>query len=79
MNEKQMTPEETDALKAEVIGAVEDVFSKPVTSKEQTLKAVAEALSTLESPKDLGGMGMNQGMGDMENMSETGAEKGIEE
>jgi hypothetical protein len=70
---KTMSPEEQDALKQEILGVVEQEFSKPIGSKEEVLKTIAEAIGTISQPKELGGMGMNEGMGDMENLAEEGA------
>jgi diphthamide synthase (EF-2-diphthine--ammonia ligase) len=81
MMEKAITPEEVDALKQQILDAVEEVFAGDVTSKtkQQILDMVAKAVTGLQAPKELGGFGPKEGMGDMENMAENTSEKGAEE
>lgn len=60
-----MTPQEVDALKAEVSSAV-DAAIQPDMTREDALKAVAESLDALSGEKpeagQMGGMGTGKDM-----------------
>ena len=75
--DKAITPEEAEALKQQIMEAVESVFTEEVMNqtKAQVLEAVAKAIKGIESPKELGGMGMDDKMG-LDNLPE---EEGVEE
>ena len=76
MNEEEkvpMTPEEATALKTEVSALIDDVLSQGLT-KDEAVEKISEGIEALkpeEMPAEegLGGLGMKQGMGNMEGMA----------
>lgn len=73
-----MTEQEVTALKGEISKAV-DAAIQPDMTRDAAVKAVCDAVGALSAPKEMGGMGMDQGMGDMESMAEDQGEGGQEE
>lgn len=66
---KPMTEQEVAALKAELTKAV-DATIQPDMTREDALKAVADAILAMKPQKDLGSMSDSGGLGDMESMAE---------
>jgi hypothetical protein len=66
---KPMTEQEVVAFKADVAKAV-DAAVQPDMTRDAAVKAVCDAVEAMSAPKDLGGLGADQGMGDMESMAE---------
>lgn len=54
--EAPMTPDEVTALKAEVTKTVDSTIKEGMT-RTDAVKAVCDAVETMEAPKDLGGLG----------------------
>jgi len=54
---KAMTPEMKDELKAQVMEAVETAFAGEVMTKGEILKAVTDAVASLEEAPGMGGLG----------------------
>jgi len=67
--EKPMTEQEVQSFKDEVAKAVDTVVTPDMT-RTDAIKAVCDAVEGMAPKKDLGGMGAESGLGDMESMAE---------
>lgn len=79
--ETPLDPKGITAITKAIQGAVDSVLSilQPGDlTHDQVIEKVADAIEKLKKPAALGGLGMNQGMGDMEGMAENASEGGSE-
>lgn len=77
-----LDPKGVTAITKAIEGAVASVLSilqAGDMTHDQVVDKVAAAITALKKPATIGGLGMNQGMGDMEGMAETATEGGTEE